>query len=148
MVNNIISISTYPSKDIIMKNTINKQLLHEAETWKRSIVFMQSELVFMKNRIAQILMEMPDRSMLDSVEHYQHHFIELEQSLSLFRVDITLQIELIKKNHEVSLKQLQEKLSKQKKLRIEIGKAEKLFNKMKFDFNQSFSTRLTKNIKE
>lgn len=148
MVNDILSISTYPSKDIIMKNTINKQLLYEAETWKRSIVFMQTELVFMKNRIAQILMEMPDRSMLDSVEHYQHLFIELEQSLSLFRADINLQIELIKKNHEVSLKQLQEKLMKQKKLRIEIGMAEKLFNKMKFEFNQSFSTKLTKKIKE
>ncbi len=148
MVNNIISISTYPSKEVIMKNTISKQLLYEAETWKRSIVFMQTELVFKKNRIAQILMEMPDRSMLDPIEHYQHLFIELEKSLHLFRLDITSQIELIKKNHEVSLHQLQEKLMKQKKLRIEIGMVEKLFNKMKFEFNQSFSTKLTKKIKE
>ena len=148
MVNNIISNSTYPSKEVIMKNTISKQLLYEAETWKRSIVFIQTELVFMKNRIAQIVMEMPDRSMLDPIENYQHLFIELEKSLHLFRLDITSQIELIKKNHEVSLHQLQEKLMKQKKLRKEIGMTEKLFNKMKFEFNQSFSTKLTKKIKE
>jgi hypothetical protein len=148
MVNDIISISTYSFKETSMKNTISKQLLYEAETWKRGIVFMQSELVFMKNRISQILMEMPDRSMLDSIEHYQHIIIELEQSLDLFRLDITSQVELIKKNHEVSLNQLQTKLIKQKKLRTEIAKAEKLFNKMKFEFNQSFSTKLTKKVKE
>jgi len=130
-----------------MKNTISKQLLYEAETWKRCISFMQSELVFMKNRISQILMEMPDKTLLDSIEHYQNLFIELEKSLELFKADITAQIELIKKNHEVSLAQLNEKLRKQKKLRTEIGMAEKLFNKMKFEFNQSFSAKLTKRIK-
>jgi hypothetical protein len=108
---------------------------------------MQSELVFMKNRISEILIEMPDKSLLDSIEHYQHLFIELEKSLDLFRLDITTQMELIKKNHTVSIVQLNEKLVKQKKLRTEIGMAEKLFNKMKFEFNLSFSSKLTKRIK-
>jgi len=147
MTNNILSISTYSFKVNAMKNTISKQLMYEAETWKRCIAFMQSELVFMKNRISQILMEMPDRSLLDSIEHYQHLFIELEKSLDLFRLDITTQMELIKKNHTVSIVQLNEKLLKQKKLRTEIGMAEKLFNKMKFEFNLSFSSKLTKRIK-
>lgn len=147
MTNNIISISTYPFKVNMMKNTISKQLMYEAETWKRCIAFMQSELVFMKNRITQILIEMPDKSMLDSIEHYQHLFIELEKSLNLFRLDITTQIELIKKNHEVSIVHLNEKLVKQKKLRTEIGMAEKLFNKMKYEFILSFSNKLTKKIK-
>jgi hypothetical protein len=131
----------------MMKNTISKQLMYEAETWKRCIAFMQSELVYMKNRITQILIEMPDRSMLDCIEHYQHLFIELEKSLDLFRLDITTQIELIKKNHDISIIHLNEKLLKQKKLRTEIGMAEKLFNKMKYEFILSFSNKLTKKIK-
>jgi hypothetical protein len=56
-------------------------------------------------------------------------------------------MELIKKNHTVSIVHLNEKLVKQKKLRTEIGMAEKLFNKMKFEFNLSFSSVLTKRIK-
>jgi hypothetical protein len=145
MVNDIISNSTYPLNEIMMKNKISKQLLYEAETWKRTISFMQAEFVFMKNRIAQILRDMPNNYMLESIEQYQHLFIEMEKSIYLFKIDINDQIELIKKNHELNFSQLNEKLKKQKKLRAEIRLAEKLFNKMKFEFNQSFATKFTKN---
>lgn len=147
MVSEILSINTYPFKIKTMKNTISKQLLYETETWKRCIDFMQSELVFMKNRISQIVMEIPDKSLLDSIEHYQQLFIELEKSLVFFKSDISEQIEVIKKNHETSKAHLDEKLVKQKKLRTEIVMAEKLFNKIKSEFNHAFSVRLTKKIK-
>jgi hypothetical protein len=68
--------------------------------------------------------------------------------LDLFRYDVGRQIELVRKNHEISITKLYEKLSNQKKLRKEIGMAEKLFIKIKLAFNLSFTDKLLKKIKE
>ena len=131
-----------------MKNTINKQLLYEAETWKRWLDFMKTELVFMNNRLIQLLKENADVNLLEDIEHYQNVFIETDKTLDLFRYDVGRQIELVRKNHEISITKLYEKLSNQKKLRKEIGMAEKLFIKIKLAFNLSFTDKLTKKIKE
>ncbi len=123
-----------------MRNIINNQILFEAETSKRYLDFMQMELSLMKNRLVEILKELPSKSMLETLEHYQSVLLELEEPLFIFRKDILKQIELIKTNFSDS--KMSENIDIQENLRKDIVLLENLFKKIKAEFNSSFSIQL------
>ncbi len=125
-----------------MRNIINNQILFEAETSKRYLDFIQMELTLMRNRLVEIIKELPSKSMLETIEHYQSVLLELDEPLFIFRKDILKQMELIKTNFIDS--KISENIDIQEILRKDMVLLENLFNKIKGEFNTSFSTQLVK----
>jgi hypothetical protein len=127
-----------------MRNIINNQILFEAETSKRYLDFIQMELTLMKNRLDEIIKEFSSKSMLETIEHYQSVLLELDEPLFIFRKDILKQIELIKTNFTDS--KFSENFRIQENLRKEMFLLEKLFYKIKNEFNSSFSNQLLAHV--
>ena len=126
----------------VNKKIVHKQLLFELESWNRCLDYMQSEIVMLKNRMVHILKDLSEKKILALLEHYQNNFIEIDNSIILFRHDIAVQTMLLRKNHEIEMEILLEKMGRQKKLRKEIRMAENLFIKLSESFNRSFTDKL------
>ncbi len=52
-----------------------KQIKHEVETWRRTLLYMQEENIHLKNRLSEVLKDRFDKKMLEVVEVFQSKFI-------------------------------------------------------------------------
>jgi hypothetical protein len=115
------------------------QLMHEADTWKRILEFIQGENVYLKNRLAEVTREITDSKWLEQAEYFQNHFVVEDSAIVLLRHDLVdleawLRRELI--DDGAIIKEIRKR---HKKLREEIELTEQRFNRLKFEFNHYLS---------
>ncbi len=112
-----------------------KQLQHESDTWKRSLAFMTDENIRLKNRLADILRNEFDKSLLDDIEVFQTNFLREDEMISLLRKDVaTLDKLLVREIFEDG--QIADNINRMlKEIRRNISIAESQFTKMKVEFN-------------
>ena len=125
-----------------MKHLILSSFLHEVETWKRLLDFMQTENVHMKNQLAQFLNQPISSNLLEEIENYQNVFITEDKFIALFKHDLVKQLAEIK--NELSSKKviLDITIQQHKKTRREIGLGEQQFSKLKYEFNSYLTDKL------
>jgi regulator of replication initiation timing len=119
-----------------------KQLIYEADTWKRLLGFMMEENIHLKNRVSQILKDRFDENLLEEVEVFQSSFVKEDEMIGLLRNDVAELDKLLQKEvfeDGMIIKNVQSKL---KKLRHNIKNAEKQFGKLKADFNNYLSENI------
>ena len=116
-----------------MNDIYLKQLIFEIESWKRTMDFMENEIVFMKARMSQILREYPDDSLLNSIEQYLNKLLVQDKMIQIFRNDMNKHTLGIKASVQEQ-KLLKDNLKNQKKLRKDIETAHAQFEKMRSDF--------------
>jgi len=132
--------TNYPIIAIMMNDIYLKQLIFEIESWKRTMDFIENEIVFMKGRMSQILREYPDNSLLNAIEQYQNWLLVQDKMIQIFRNDLEKQIQAVKSLvKDTNL--LMETLKRQKKFRVEIETAHSQFEKMRGDFYLFFCER-------
>lgn len=119
-----------------------KQFLHENETWKRLLEFLQAENVYLKTRLAQITKDDYSNGLLEQIEHYHNILISEDNTIGMLRHDVADQDKGLRKSDTENSDFLKELGKRQKKLRKEIEIAEQKFNKLKFEFNNFFSENL------
>ena len=119
-----------------------KQSWFEFECWKRSLDFIQTENIFLKNRLAIITKEQTSNTLLNDIELFQAKLIGGEHSIVLLKSDIGSLETWLKREIIGGAADFREVMKSQKKLRKEIESAEHVFNKLKLEFNSFFSERL------
>jgi hypothetical protein len=119
-----------------------KQLVHEADTWKRIIAFMVEENIILKNRLSEILQEGFNTELLNDVELFQNRIIREDSMIGLLRdqmqeLDKLLVREVFENGKIIRL--VERNLDK---LRNNIKNGELEFGKLKEDFNRYFSENI------
>jgi hypothetical protein len=112
-----------------------KQLQYESDTWKRLLSFMVEENVRLKNRLAEILKEQFNASLLEEVELFQSSFLKEDELIGLLRNEIVEFDKLLAREIFEDGKIMREVEKKMIKLRNNIDTAEKQFGKLKAEFN-------------
>lgn len=115
-----------------------KQFLYEADSWQRLFEYMQTENIFMKYRLAQIVKEDLGESVPEEIESFQNQFIMQDKLIDFFRNDLVKYIDQLRKKQNDDLTRHRDLLIKQRRLRKEIEIAELKFSKMRMDYNSFF----------
>lgn len=116
--------------------TLNlKQLQSESDTWKRLLAYIRDENTHLKTRLSEILKDDFDSSLLEEVDGFQTRLVRGDEIVRLLRNDVAeldkLMIREIFEDGRIA-REVGEKLNS---LRRNIYAAEKLFNKLKAEFN-------------
>lgn len=115
---------------------LRQQMLHELDTWQRTLNYIQQENIYLKNRLAEIIKNGMDDTLLDQVEYFQSQFLNKDAVITLLRQDIVAERGL---NGDLSNNK---NLRKHDKLRQDMGMMESEFSRLKFDFNSYLSRSL------
>jgi hypothetical protein len=119
-----------------INTNLRAQMLHELDTWLRTLNYIQQENIHLKNRLAEIIRNGMDDTLLEKVEYFQNQFLNKDAITTLLRQDIASEREL---NGDLSNKKNQKK---HEKLRKDVDMTESEFSRLKFDFNNYLSTAL------
>jgi hypothetical protein len=130
------------ARQINMTETRILQYKYENDTWKRLLEFIQSENVFLKNRLAQVASEEIDSDMLEEAEYFQNNFVEEDSNIAALRNYVAEQDSLLRREVFEDGAILRDVVRRQKKLRKQAEQAEQRFNKLKFEFNNFLSENL------
>ena len=129
-------------KTLIMNKPKVKQLIHENETWKRLLSFMQSENVILKTRLAEITKDDSKNEMLEEAEYFQALFLFEDENISLIRQEVIEMEKWLQKEIFEEGELMRDVIKRQLKLRKVMEIAEEKFNKLKFQFNNYLSEKL------
>jgi hypothetical protein len=119
-----------------INTNLRAQMLHELETWLRTLNYIQQENIHLKNRLAEIIKNGMDDTLLEQVEYFQNQFLNKDAITLLLRQDIAIERGL---NGDLSNKKI---LKKHDKLRKDMSMMESEFSRLKFDFNNYLSRSL------
>jgi hypothetical protein len=116
-----------------------KQIQYESDTWKRLLLFMMDENIYLKNRISELLRNGVDKNLLTEVEAFQNRFIQEDELISLLRNDVAeldkiLEMEKFEDGKLINLAKV-----KGEKLRNNLVTAEKQLDNLKLEFNNFLS---------
>ncbi len=125
-----------------MKHVVLSSFLHEVETWKRLMDFMQSENVHMQYQLTQILKHTDTSKLLEEIEDYQNDFITEDKVIALFKHDLVKQRTTIKNELASKKDILKNTIKHHKNLRKEIELGEQQFSKLKYEFNSYLTDKL------
>jgi hypothetical protein len=114
---------------------LERQMLHELETWLRTLNYMQQENVYLKNRLADLIKNGMEDTLLEQVEYFQNQFLNKDAIILLLRQDIAHESKLDGTLTESKNVKKHDKLSKDMEM------MEKEFSRLKFDFNNYLSQR-------
>lgn len=115
---------------------LRQQMLHELDTWQRTLNYIQQENIYLKNRLAEIIKNGMDDTLLEQVEYFQNQFLNKDTVITLLRQDIATERNLNGELHN------NKNLKKHDKLRNDMGMMESEFSRLKFDFNSYLSKSL------
>jgi hypothetical protein len=134
----------FKKNPMLKENSILSQFLHENETWKRMLVFIQDENINIKNRLSAVVKEMDggEDIMLEQIEYFQNRFLEEEENLRRLKKEVESQNQLLIKDIYEDGVLFNKVKNRQLKLRKEMEKMEKDFNRLKFEFNNYLSGTL------
>lgn len=120
-----------------MKNPgyIIKQCEQEIESWKRALAFVMEENIALKYRMGEILKNESGTEAIDTFEYFQNSFLKEDEMISLIRMDIYQQENLLVKEQYFDGVKVKDLLHVQNRLRNEIEKLEAYFNQLKNAFN-------------
>jgi hypothetical protein len=119
-----------------------KQLQYESDTWKRLLSFMVEENIRLKNRLAEILKEQFNATLLEEVEGFQNSFLKEDELIGLLRNEIVEFDKLLVREVFEDGKILRDVERKIKWLRSNMETAEKQFGKLKSEFNSYLTEKI------
>lgn len=111
------------------------QLLHESDSWKRSLGFLADENIQLKDRLAQVIKYNFNKTLLEDLENFQTKFIQEDELIKLLRHDLVELDKLLIREKFEDGEIMYEINNKSGRLRNQIHHMEKQFGKLKFDFN-------------
>jgi hypothetical protein len=131
---------------MLKESIIINQFHHENDMWKRMLGFMREENINSKNRLSEIVKEMDgaDFLMLEQIEYFQNRFLEEDDKIRQLRKEVEDQDDLLEreKYNENDGALIRTVKGTQARLRNDIERTTKAFNRLKFEFNNYLSATL------
>ncbi len=122
-----------------------KQLQYEADSWKRMLLFMREENIYLKSRLSEVLKDRYDKRLLIDAEEFQTKFVKEDELIGLLRNELAeFDKLLVREMFEdgVLLKSIERKF---KNIRNSLSSAESGFRKTKSEFNNYLSGNIFNN---
>ncbi|MBS1622157.1 MAG: hypothetical protein JSS80_11035 [Bacteroidetes bacterium] len=120
-----------------------RQFHYESDTWKRNLEFIRQENAILKNRLAEVLQNIPgDKEVLHTAEQYQNEFICEDELIQLLKKDIAKLDTLLLREASRDGEAEKDIITRQKRLSEEVKNVISSFNRLKFDFNNYLGTIL------
>jgi hypothetical protein len=123
-------------KKELASNRLIHQYQYELECWGRLLLFQKEELVYFKNRLAEIIDGSTENDLLLTVETFQEAFLDQEKVIDYLSGELKKQAKLIEKDLYFDGEIFRQMQSEQNKLRREFRRAEELFSNVKNRFVQ------------
>lgn len=123
---------------MIRKQIIVHQFLHETETWKRTLGFIEEENAILKNRLSQMLryVDANDTLLIEKLEWFQDSFIREDESTRLLKTQINEEDHLLIRDTYEDGDLFRALLKKQKRLRKQFENIDRRFHRTRNEFNQ------------
>lgn len=119
-----------------------RQLQYETDTWKRLLGFLMDENVHLKNRLAEILKDNFNKTLLEEVDNFQGRFVKEDDLISLLRHDLAeIDTLLLREIFEDGILSREVRV-KMNKLRHNMVNAERQFSRLKLEFNSYLSENM------
>lgn len=122
-------------------------LLHyrdETDKWKRLLFDSRDELVYLKSRLAEMISTSNDQDFLQTAEGFQEEFLTQDYVVDYLSAEVRRQGKRIESIEVLTVDKLSEIEEAQRKLRVEMRKADELFASVKQRFlemtNESFTS--------
>ena len=112
-----------------------RQYEYELESWNRLLAFQLQECIYFKTRLSEIVNSTEDNNVLLAAEKFQEDFIAEDRVITFLKSELVSQGHLLKRDIYEDGELLGELIKKQKKLRADIRKAEKLFRHVSEEFS-------------
>lgn len=119
-----------------------KHIEYESDTWNRTLEYLIDENIHLKNRLSEILKNKFDKYLLEEVDGFQSRFIKEDVLIGLIRNDIVELSKLFEGEVYAGGKLKPEIDGKLKRIRNNLGNAEKHFSELKSDFNNFLSENI------
>lgn len=104
----------------------------EQQKWLRTLDYLQQENIFLKNQLANIIKNDISSVSLEKAEYFQNEFLNKDAVIALIRYDIAKQS---KATTNLDPEAERKTAKRHEKLRSDIEKMEKEFNRLKHDFS-------------
>ena len=117
------------------------QYQFELDSWGRLLAFQKEELVYCKNRLAEVVNDSSDDEMLLVAEGFQEEFLAQERVIGYLSGELKRQVQLLEKETYLDGEIYTEVVKGQKTLRREIKKGEESFVLVKEDFGKFLNSR-------
>ncbi|MBI1781332.1 MAG: hypothetical protein HYR66_08175 [Sphingobacteriales bacterium] len=128
---------------MFLESSLISQFQNENETWKRILAFIKEENINIKNRLSEIVKNMDsEEDMLERIEYFQNCFVEEDEKLRYMVKEVDVQGKSLIRDIYEDGNFVKGVKSNQSRLRKEMEKTEKDFNKLKFEFNSYLSEAL------
>ncbi len=129
---------------MLSEQTLLNQFQHENDTWKRDLAFIREESILIKNRLSDIVKSMDnDRArMLEQIEYFQNCFLAQDDKIRTLVKEVQNHGNLLVRDVYEDGHLIRSVKSLQARLRKEMVKTEREFNKLKFEFNNYLSEAL------
>lgn len=111
------------------------QYQYELECWGRQLLFQKEELVYFKNRLAEVISGLENDQLLVA-ETFQEEFLSQERVIDYLSRELTRQTKLIEKQLHLDGDVFRQMQGEQMKLRREFRRADELLRKGKNRFVQ------------
>ena len=122
----------------MMQNDTNEhikiQMLHELETWQRTLNYLQQENIHLKNRLAEIVKNGIDDKMLRQAEYFQNQFLNKDVIIAILKQDVLAERDSNRRTVAPGAYE---------KLREDMAKMETAFAFLKSEFNGYVSKALS-----
>ena len=122
-----------------MKTMYTDSLLHfmrdESEEWDRLLSFLKQENVFSKSRLADIVASIDDEDELAKAEKFNDEFISEDEIIGFLEAELKKQRRSLERNKHYDEEILRQLTRQQKKLRVDIRRAEEIIIITKRDFS-------------
>ncbi len=119
-----------------------KQIQHEVESWRRTLLYMQEENIHLKNRLSEVLKDRFENKMLDVVDVFQSKFIMGDDLVNSLKREVAAIEEKLYTKSISAVKVVYPPRKTMRTMRKNLEIAEKMFAGIKTDFNHY----LTENI--
>ena len=117
-----------------------KQMMFETEALKRKLGYIMAENVHTKNRLAEVLTQKFDISMLEKIEEFHNQFLKQDELITILRHELSEFENLLNKEITKDGEVLSKVKVKMHKLREHIINSELEFDKLKSSFNNYLSS--------
>ena len=108
-----------------------KQIEYEFDSWNRSLEYIVDGNIRLKNRLSEILKDKFDKYLLEEVDDFQTRFIKEDELISLIRNDIA-ELKRLSDRAIFEKGKLKPEIDRKlKKIRNNLGIAEKQFSLLK-----------------
>ncbi len=111
----------------------------EQDAWLRILDLIQSENIMLKTRLTEIVKHDISTDVLEQVEYFQNQFLNKDTIITLLRYDIVEHRKACVGMSQSDFDNNGKLVRKQKKLREDMDKMEKEFNRLKFLFNSKMA---------